>query len=350
MHNRINNIIRTGYFGKSFLLFISFNLLQVICVYAQIDFENKIRITREISFENLQDEITTINLDKRGNFICTYLKSANVNVYDNNGNLLINYGRKGKGPADFLHPLSTIRLTSGKLTTIEFQGKISIFNANGDSLIKVHNMKILPLWEVHQIDKNRILLVGRKRIDNQIKLLHIFDLSKESIIKSFLELPFSLQDYGGVFHSIARVATADVKGGNIVAMISTKPKIELFDNNGDFIQSIDVKANNFKKIKKVKKKLTRREIDKYITSFSLVSNIFWLNNENFLINYFQTTEFESRNNFTQQYSLAYVHANGNIQFDLSNTPKLTSIRNDKLYFEDSNFQDEVNLLMGIIEY
>lgn len=331
-----------------------FSLIFITClyftnIYAQDGFEKNIEVIKKISLENSFTKATSVTIDGQGRLISTNVKQANVKVHDKNGQLLVNYGRSGRGPGDFMYPLSTIRLTSGRLLTIEFHGKISIFNETADSLIDIHNVEILPLSEVHEIDENRILLVGSKRIGDQVKLLHVFDLSTGRILKSFLNLPFNLSDYGGIFNSISKLAAADVKDGYIASIITPFPEIIFFDTDGSIVRRQEIEINNFKKIEQQNGELNPRNAAEYITTFSLAENIFWLDEDNILVNFYRITNFEpsSRDkNLIQEFALAKIDSSGKVQFEIGKTPNLKAVRRNKLYFENLNLENEVEILVA----
>ncbi|WP_138429053.1 hypothetical protein [Fodinibius saliphilus] len=167
-------------------------------IYAQEGFDEFITL-ENISLENIYSQRVSVSLDESENFIVTNAKSKKVCVFNSGGQMLFEYGSIGKGPGDFLQPITTIRLSSGRLLTAELAGKLSLFNSRGDSLMKIFNIKVLPFSEVHQISEDKILIVGRKMFEDQVKLLHLFDLKGGVIMKSFLDLPFSIGDYGGDF-------------------------------------------------------------------------------------------------------------------------------------------------------
>lgn len=326
------------------LLVLVFNIRNTI---GQSKFENTVKIKQEISLEGVIGRIPSITVDKYGNFIVINRRKGNINIYDKDGKSLITFGRKGRGPGEFSQPIAAIRLNSGKLLIAEFQGKLSLFNSMGDSLIKVYKVELLPLTEIHQINDNKILLVGQNRSVEKQKLLHIFDLSKGRITKSFLKLPFSLQDYGGIFHSIAKLATADVKDGKIVAVLTPFTRVKIFTIKGRLLKSIDLVFEHFKKIKNVNL-LSPRELDEFITTFSMISNIFWFHDNTFLVDYYRLTEFERYKGFVSENNLVKVKNDGRILFELIDVPDLRVIHNENLYFKTIDFKNEVDLLEATV--
>lgn len=329
-----------------FLLLLFFNIAEV---KAQEKFENVVKIQKEITFDNLIGIVPPVTTDKWGNFITTNYRQKKVIVYDSTGTLLYKYGRMGKGPGDFLKPVHTIRLSNGQLLTAEIHGKLSLFTATGDSLLKIYKVKIRPLIEVHQINGNSVLLMGRKSLGEQVKLLHIFNLEEGVIKKSFLDLPFSLWEYqfGGIFSSFIGLPDIDVHKGKIATTIGPFEKIYIYDQNAKLIRTVNFSLKYFENIKKVNKRLTVEELSSYVTTFSRINKIFWLDNNTFLISYFRYTNFKFPNVRETQHSIANIGYNGKVIFEIKNAPELAAFYSiQDVYFEDPNPRSKIDLLEG----
>lgn len=337
---------------KFFFLFIFINLFCGNKISNAQQLSKKIfDVNKKITLENILGSIPLLYVDVNENIIGTQTQQGTIKIFDNNGNLIHTYGKKGRGPGDFMYPTSTIRLNSGNLLTADFLGKLSLFNPTGDSLIRVYKIKLMPITQLKQINDKKVVIVGRNRAAKKPKLLHIFNLSKGTITKSFLDSPFLIQEnkYAGIFSTFANLATIDVKDGKIAVMLVPFPSIKIYTDEGIYIKTIDLSLKNFKRVKKIDKShLTTEEFNTYLTTFSVINNIFWLNDNSFLLDYYRFIKYSRSGNRKTIHHLVKISANGHVIFELKNTPRLTGAKRGYLYFSDPNLKDEVDLLKATI--
>lgn len=287
-----------------------------------IDFQKKI-VFEEI--DGIPDLPLSYYIDSDNNFIATNTKSNTVSIFDSNGKAISKFGRAGQGPGDFQYPMSSIRLKDNRLLVGEFGGKLTLFNEDGSSVIEIFQSKVLPLTQVIDLGNNKILLVGTKlNTDKSTSLLHIFDLSTKKIETSFLELPFSHQDYSQVLRMVAQLSVATVVNDEIIALVSPFTKLYSFSMNGVLKQTKDLEFPNFQKIEKSEASLNREELFEYSTTFSVSERMFSLKDGSFIVQYIRIKKIDQQNpNLREtEYNVALFNSNGDLIFDFMSPKEL----------------------------
>lgn len=353
---RVDMFCKNSSFWKFFILLLFAAFIETNLSMAQLLFEDVIDITNNISLDESEQFVNVrplVSVDQEGQLIFTDFELAEVKIYNSSGELIHKYGQSGRGPGDFRRPISTIRLSTGQLATAEFNGRLSIFAPTGGEVLKVFNVPILPLTGLHQLDENRILLVGRSREGSDETLLHIFDITEGMIIKSFFKLPFALENYGGVLHSVGIIAAASVKDNKIASVFAPLNKLFIFNHLGELEKEIDIPLRHFTPIKKVNRTMSPQEAMKFLTTFSTINKIVWLKDESFLTQYSNITDIQgpdSANGFNQRYNLAQMKLDGTIIFELRNSPVLAAVDNKttNLFFQEPNFETPSKLKKGVL--
>lgn len=348
--NILNYYISKKVLGMLALIFLNLDVV----IMAQHRFEDIIKIEGEILFEENSRNVNVlpaISIDEKGNFILTDFKQNLVRIYDSTGILSDQFGRSGRGPGDFEYPTSTIRLSSGKLLTTEMSGKLSLFTNDGNSLLKTYNTGVFPLIKVHRVSNDTVLLVGRKRNNDVIMLLHLFDVSTGKIQKSFLEFPALEKEYGGLFHSIAEIATVSLSNNNkIAASITPFNEIYLYNTEGEFERKVTLPFKYFERVKKIDRPLNSQESRNLLSTFSLIDKIFWLDENTFLVQYLIHKEINLLE-IEVEYSLATVKLDGTILFDINNTPQLVAVeeKSNQIFFRSLDYLDGIKLIKSKIK-
>lgn len=347
---------RNSSIWKFILMLILASILKTNLSMAQLLFEDVIDITNHISL-NESDEVVNVrplvSINQDGQLILTDFEVDEVKIYKSSGELIHKYGQSGRGPGDFQRPISTIQLSTGQLVTAEFNGRLSMYSLKRNEVLKVFNVPILPLTGLHQLDENRILLVGRSREGNDETLLHIFDITEGTIIKSFFKLPFAIENYGGVLHSIGIIAAATVKNNNIAAVFAPLNKLFIYNLSGELKEDIEIPLHHFAQIEKVNRTMSPQEAINFLTTFSTINKIAWLEDESFLIQYSSITDIQGpdmQNSFNQLYNLAQMKIDGTIIFEIRNTPILAAVdyKTKNLFFQEKNFETPSKLRKGVL--
>lgn len=95
---------------------------------------------RTITLEE-NDEVVNVSPDvsvqEDGSFLIADGREARIRIYDPEGRLETQFGRRGEGPGELGLPLEAMRRPDGSLVVVDLSRGILHFNSSGTRLIRV---------------------------------------------------------------------------------------------------------------------------------------------------------------------------------------------------------------------
>lgn len=122
-------------------------------------FETVSRLTLEEN-DTVVNVTLTASIDRDGRLLVADMGEQKVRVYDREGRLQRQFGRKGDGPGEFAAPLAPIRLASGELVVPDMGRGLQTFDGTGN-LTGYARPPLQVLCGITQLDDATLLVAGR---------------------------------------------------------------------------------------------------------------------------------------------------------------------------------------------
>lgn len=182
---------------------------------------------------------------------------CNIAKFDQQGNLLKIFGKKGKGPGDLLYPGRVSFSSNHELFVMDIfpEKKISIFDAEGN-FQRVIKTEKRPR-DIALLKENRIGYLVNERISKAVEnntknnfLICVKNIKtgEEITVGCKYVLPINdvitvqgINFYVGKNYFARHVFIAGAKEGNLLVGLSTEPKINVYSPKGEKLSSFDLK-------------------------------------------------------------------------------------------------------------
>lgn len=284
-------------------------------------------------------------IDRNGNILTADIRLNQVKVFNENGSFIKKFGREGRGPGEFTNLISAIRLQNENILAADVSGRLTLFSADGVDILDTYKTSIIPLMRIHELNNDQVLLFGRGGTDDVSDLIHLLDLKSKEITESFLE--FNLQNHSQILRILTNISAAAISRDQIITAITPFKKfcfygLKDFNLNG----SQDFTLQNFESIEDqniVDNNLSMTDI----TKFSWIESMYAVGNDNVLIQYVRwlTMPPPGSNEWREtKYSLALVNLEGELLFEIPDSPKLIH------YNQESNLFYFIDILSEKEEY
>ncbi len=320
-------------------------------VYAQ-QIAEVIEWTDSLRLEEPPGVITVapkVRTDSSGEFIVTDFKESQVRLYDRSGSL------KGYfGSGELQNPDAAIRTQSGQILVPQYGVGLSLFGTDGRFIKRYPDSFDEPL-ELYVLPgrKNEVLIVGSRedwrrpdRTSDAYHLLHRFDIETGEIEQSFFPSPLQPGSYSNVLYVIGENVSADVRDNRIATAFAPLSTLYFFGLDGVFQKEVAVSLRHFRPLKKPKKEaLSSAEIFDYSTKFSKITDMHWFREDVILIQYYDLLD---RATWKLRWNLAAVTPDGEVLFDLADTPQLFAVdrKTGELFFSHPDYVEENRWIVG----
>ena len=300
----------------------------------------------EVFLEEKEESILVTpiyHVDNDGNIIIADLRQNEIKIFDEDGNFINSFGQTGRGPGEFTNLISVSRMSNGKIVAADVSGRLTVFSNNGSKVIESFDSGIIPLTGVKEVGSGQLVLFGRGSRDDDTYLLHLLDIESGEREVSFLE--FSFADYSQILQMLPNISTANVDDEDIVAFKSPIPEINFF--NTESLDSQKIRINGLEHFKFIEEQDINENnlslID--LTKFSWIDQVYMTRDGRILIQYVRWLNMPppGANEWREsEYSIALIDRNGDVHFEIQNTPKLVGYNKDKekFYFIDVNREEE----------
>jgi len=270
-----------------------------------------------------------VHQDRAGNFVVADLSESQVRVYEPSGKLLSHVGRRGEGPDEFNGVVSALSHPGGGLLIVDAQGKAARVPAGSSRVSETSRLPVHRVNSVSLVGDSLLVVGGRGSSANSPPpLLHVFDLETLTLRHSFFPPPAPLRD-DPIEQSVGFVNTS-VKGDTIAVVYSASDTVYLFRADGAPLAQLPLKSRNFRYIESrpPQRGSTIQELNRWASSFSLVTDVYWGPGGDFLVQY------QDRDGTELRWRLTRITRDGSPVFDLVDTPRLLAPAHDgsHLYF------------------
>lgn len=290
---------------------------------------------REISLEENERTINVVvraELDSRGGFLIADEQEGFARRYDPTGRLLVQFGGKGAGPAEFPNLLRMIRLPEGTLAGFDVFNKIAVFDSTGTRLLRTGTSPVAPLHSVLLLNDSVVLLGGHLRpgsAEDGLRL-HQWDLRADSILSSFFAPPLPSEAHA-LADRTAGWTAADRRGDTLAVVSSLSDTVYLMSTAGERYGQVPIPARGFRRLDPDTRRPDPRgglaAVRQWLGSFSLISDVFWVG-DTFIVQYQDRTGPQPRWRFVA------FGRDGRRRFEVIDSPKLLAADRDSglLYF------------------
>jgi hypothetical protein len=259
-------------------------------------------------------------------FLVVDQREARARLYRDDGRLLRQFGRKGRGPGEFQRPIAGYELRGGHLLIADLANGLLQF-ASPDSLLSAAHPPLMPIYGVVPLSDSVALLAGRGT-GTAPALLHVWNVSRGAPVRSFFTTPGD---------SIQRIAArnfgwagAAVRGDTIAAVFALADTLYLFDLAGTRLRAIPLRIAGFRSMHELPGPAADDPVrlGRWLEQFVFLNSVFPLPDGTFLV------QSERQRGTESEWNLLRVDTDGRTSFDLRNTPRLLAVRGDRLYFAD----------------
>jgi hypothetical protein len=292
--------------------------------------------TGQFSLEETDDVINVLiyaAVDPRGGYLVADEREGQVRRYADDGRLLSHFGRRGDGPGEFRAALHASRLPSGEVLVLDMFHRGALLDSTATELVRAFSTPVAPLFGAIGVD-SLVLLSGRvadERRGSRETRLHLWNVRTDSLVKSF----FSPVIHGAARETAAQMAgfvSADVHDGTVAAVFSLTDTVYLFDMAGEPTGRVAIPAKGFRQLR-ADSPVPGRDGGiaagrDWIGSFSLITNVFWLNRDTLLVQY------QDRVGPEPQWRLVAMTRAGAALFEAMDTPNLLAVdrRSEEMIF------------------
>ena len=316
-------------------------------------FDEVFVVTERITLEEPDDVYTVFPHVSAGEFkedelVITDAEESQVRIYDRRGAFEALVGTRGRGPGEFQDPQVAVRVPSGRLVVGTLGGDLSVFDAS-NAFVETHSDVLDAITGATVIPSTgRLLLVGsEKRERGSHPLLHLFDVSSGTVLRSFFPHPTALGTYGHILMSIADLAAADAREDQIVAVFGPETALHLFKDDGTFVRRVPFSLDAFRGLDAPRRDepLASGTVFEAQTSYSRFTRVVWAAPDVVLLQYFDLLDVRS---WTVRHSLAAVRLDGTVLFELTDTPRLFGhdAQTGHLFFQDPEWETPERIVVA----
>lgn len=266
--------------------------------------------------------------DPHGGILVADAEEAQVRRYSDAGDLLSAFGRRGVGPHELRSPVAAVRLSSGDLLVTDYQFKALVYSARGDTVIHELAHPFFPVYDLDVLDDSLVLFSAR--LPGAYERLHVFDVHRDTVIASFFVPPVARE-----MESAARtvgITAAAVRHDTIAAVFALSDSIFFFLTSGHRAGAVATGSQNFRPLATPPPvgPDSRGRMPNWVASFSMMSDIAWLTDGRFVLQY------QDRQNMLPRWRLLGMRADLTVAFELMDTPRFLTVHGDgeRLLFEE----------------
>lgn len=307
-----------------------------------VEFGEEVRLEENAAVINVSPRVSP---DRYG-FLIADPREAQIRIYSRTGELKGHFGRLGRGPGEFDRVVAAARLPGDEILAADMDGRISIFDSNGEKLLHHVQTPLAPVYNVAVIDTHRIAITGRIQGRLDSPLVHVWNMESKRIERSFFRphLPNSEFTRTYAFTGFTDVA---IRGDTAAVLFSLSDSLYVYTLDGIRRTTIPLPFLYFRQIRRPMPKGLKPEMFRnWLRSFSAASRVFWLpDNRGYFIQYFDLDEFEP------QWGLLHISSTGERLFDVTTAPKLLAVSNtaeSSLFFVKPGSETENTLSIARI--
>lgn len=257
-----------------------------------------------------------VSEDPHGGLLVADSRESQIRRISSDGDLLGYFGRPGDGPREFRALSSVIRLANGELLATEMSGRLTITDSSGTHVLKTVQVPIEPVWAATVLNDSTVILTGL----SQGNLVHLWDPYEGKIRSSFYPVPEHPAEMEAAY-SYTGFPGVSVRGDTIAVLFALSDDLRFFRNDGTELEEMRMRLpyRHFRRVREGSPADASPEAFRAWTeSFSVGSRIYWLQDDTFIVQYFDRAGNE------QNWSVLHMDREGRALFE-GRTPKLLTI-------------------------
>lgn len=281
--------------------------------------ENHLHGVREFNLFESQSVINVtprVKLDPRGGVLVADASEAQIRRYDEEGDLITAFGRKGNGPGEFLRLATALRIgNQSSVLAVDMSGRMAVFDSAGN-VEQTWQTRLGPVYNADGLGDSLVVLTGRMAGRGESPLIHLWDLRSARLVRSFFAAPTAPAGLEGTY---AFAGTSDVatRGDTIAAVFALTDTLYLFNGQGALLERIPIPFEEFRKPKEAIPDLASLdEYRQWASRFSAISQVFWASDGSFLIQYYDTDGVQPK------WRLLRMTRSGERVFEVVDSPQL----------------------------
>jgi hypothetical protein len=277
--------------------------------------------------------LTRVNLDRDGGFLVADEQENQIRAYAANGRLLRHFGRRGAGPKEFVFLHRAMRLGSGRVLGVDYQGKGVVFDSAGRTALHTFVAPVAPVQHARLVNDTLLLLGGRavpRRGRETGARLHLWNLARDTVVRSFFTPPLA-----GPAHRLAATVGGfvgtDLRGDTVAAVFAVSDTIYFFGLDGRKLGQRPIPFRHFRRLREggavPGHNASVIQAREWAGTYSMVTDVFWLRDGGFLVQY------QDRVGSTPHWRLLRMRKDGTRVFEIVDSPMLLAVdpRDDTLY-------------------
>ncbi|HEX8695956.1 MAG TPA: hypothetical protein VF746_26310 [Longimicrobium sp.] len=251
-----------------------------------IDFNDEIVFTGELASGSLD-----VFFDSRGGFVVADRGQNEIRVYSGEVKLLWSAGREGPGPGEFQRLRSAVRTSSNEIIAIDNAGRLSIFDATG-ALKRTTNTGLQPVNNALLLNDSTLLISGRQPGMLDTPLLHIWNISSESIVRSFFSTPPHPKEYDEAY-MFTGWTDAALRRDTLAVIFPLADTLYLFRKDGSPLQKLPLELEHFRRLRSPRPTNSSPEEEiEWRNSYTRLSTVYWAPDGSIYVQYFNMTGHE----------------------------------------------------------
>lgn len=268
-----------------------------------------------------------VSVDPIGGFLVADVRERQIRRYDASGQLERVIAGGGDGPGEFRHPAAALRLPSQRIVAVDMHGRVAVFDPSGTRLLETQNVPLLPIYSAAVLNDSTLVFAGKKEPGDQTQLVHIWNLNRQSIIRSFAEMPIhpTRMDAAYAFAGSASVA---VRQQEVAVSFALSDSIRVFNEHGDLQRSIEIPTTHYRRlIEPMPESENPEDLDRWLSTFSATASLYWRTDGALVVQYLDV------NKADEYWNVVGVGLDGTRLFEFTRQPRLlTAYPDGKLLF------------------
>ncbi len=225
----------------------------------------------------LSSEVYSVNFDHHDNIFIMDTKDHCVKKFSTSGKYISSIGKKGKGPGEFITPLS-MTVLSDRVYVLDTTFRLQSLTTKDAKFVKVYDK---PIHDELFTYLHKYIMTDSLD-DSDKDLFHLISSDLE-YVKSFGNPEYFLEEVTSPFRTIN---TAYDSTGNIYAVYTKAGKIIVFDKDFKYSKTIPLKHPEFPVPEKnIPKFVSMEQYKKWQKKFILLRKIFTVSDKYIVISY-----------------------------------------------------------------
>ena len=271
-----------------------------------------------------------ISHDARGRLLVADRSEGYFRIYAPDGSLVNQFGGRGEGAGEFTNPAGLVMDGAGRLLALDYRGKAVVFSSDGDRLEATVPTPLTSVYRAAFRPDGRLLVAGTVANDGGGNRLHLLRLGSDSIleVESFLPTPVPSELLPAA--ATAGIVGVATRGDTIAATFALSDSIYLFGSQGDRLNSIAIPISDFRRATPPPQGAGMDGIAQWVDSFTMITDIFWLLDGSFIVQY------QDRTDMLPDWRFVHLSRSGSLIGEVIDSPRILAgpDREGHLYFQE----------------